>query len=138
MNMDKDTQRRLLDLLRPNPFGMEVGNDLPMPAWGNLSGLYFPMQQVLGLFGGVQVVLGCCGPALADRLGLPPDSPHRQGRAVRFFVPGVQGEDVALSIMKTAAPFDTLDVRGRYLSLTVPAQGQPWRRVVTGLQEVRQ
>ena len=135
--MDKELQRRLLDLLRPSPFGIEVGSDLSMPAWDNLSTLYFPMQHVLGLFAGVQVVLGATGPELADRLGLSQDSPHREGRAVRFFVPGVSGEDVAVRTMQTAAPFDTLDVRGRYLTLTVPAQGQPWRRVVTGLMPAR-
>lgn len=135
--MDKDNQRRLLDLLRPSPFGVEMGHDIPLPAWDNLGALYAPLQHVLGLFAGVQVVLGVAGPALADRLGLPPDSPHREGRAMRFFVPGVAGEDVARRLLQTRVSFDTLTVGGRYLTLTVPAQGQPWRRVVAGLLEAR-
>ncbi len=104
-----------------------------MSVWDNMAALYVPLQHMLGLFGGLQVVLGATGPALADKLGLPPDSPHRGGRALRFYVPGVAGEEVALKLMQTKVAFDTLAVQGRYLTLTVPAQGQPWRREVSGL-----
>jgi hypothetical protein len=135
--MDKDTQRRLHDLLRPSPFGLEVSNELPPDTLHNLCYLYGPLQHALGLFGGLQLVLGCCGPALADRLGLPPDSLHREGRAMRFFVPGVGGETVAQQMMQAKVTFDTLAVWGRYLTLTVPAQGQPWRREVSGLLGAR-